>query len=142
MPGTTLPGNVLQAFLNDTQGLLSRCQECVQHLVLIENDPDACQCLVETLDNLGLRARAHGLVEVASYTSRLQGLLGTACNRLRLHGRALPLLEACLTLLAWQLELVDPRTGCLDLDTHEQDMLLDELAVALDLPRSQARLSP
>ena len=142
MPGTILPGSVLQAFLDDAQGLLIRCQECVQHLVLIENDPDACHCLVETLDSLGAHARARGLVEVASYTGRLQGLLGTACNRPRLHGPALPLLEACLTFLAWQLELVDPRTGCLDLDTHEQDMLLDELTAALDLPCAQGQSAP
>lgn len=142
MPGTILPGSVLQAFLTDAQDLLTRCQECVQHLVLIENDPDACHCLVKTLDSLGVHARERGLVEVASYTSRLQSLLGTACNRPHLHGKALPLLEACLTLLAWQLELVDPRTGCLDLDTHEQDMLLDELTAALELPSPQGQVAP
>ncbi|MNO03800.1 hypothetical protein D3C81_2246100 [compost metagenome] len=37
-----------------------------------------------------------------------------------------------MTLLAWQLELVDPRTGRLNLDTEEQVVLLDNLASALN----------
>jgi hypothetical protein len=51
-----------------------------------------------------------------------------------LQGKTLPALAACLTLLAWQLELVDLLTGRLSLDSEEQHLLLNELANALGQP--------
>ena len=60
----------LQGFLLDAQVLLTQAQECLQHLELIDNDPDACHCLDNALDNLARQAAHLGLREVApvSYT--------------------------------------------------------------------------
>ncbi|MGH8379506.1 histidine kinase [Pseudomonas sp.] len=132
MANESLNSSVLQDFLVDAQVLLTQAEECLQHLELIDNDPDACHCLNDTLATLVTRAQSLGLVEVASYSTQLQHLLDTAQNPARLPGSALPALEECLTLLAWQLELVDPCTGRLGLDTDEQVVLLDNLAAALN----------
>ena len=137
MDCTPQHSTALQDFLLDAQVLLTKSQECLQHLELIDNDPDACQCLGETLDLLARRADPLGLLEVAHYTRTLQKLLAPACNQRHLQGEALPALDACLTLLAWQLELVDPRTGRLGLDLQEQHLLLTELATSLGQPAAQ-----
>lgn len=137
MDCTPQHSTALQDFLLDAQVLLTKSQECLQHLELIDNDPDACQCLGETLDLLARRADLLGLLEVAHYTRTLQQLLAPACNQRHLQGEALPALDACLTLLAWQLELVDPRTGRLGLDLQEQHLLLTELATSLGQPAAQ-----
>ena len=42
----------------------------------------------------------------------------------QLHDQALDALHDCLTLLAWQLELIDIRTGELGLDDSEQTSLI------------------
>ncbi|MBC3476777.1 histidine kinase [Pseudomonas sp. Rh2] len=127
----------LQEFLLDAQILLTQSQECLQHLELIDNDPDACNCLNNTLDTLARRANDLGLIEVALYAEALQRMLAPACHERHLKGEALPAVDACLTLLAWQLELVDPRTGRLSLDTCEQTTLLGELARILGQPAPQ-----
>ncbi|TDF84848.1 histidine kinase [Pseudomonas sp. H9] len=132
MANESLNSSLVQEFLVDAQVLLTQAEECLQHLELIDNDPDACHCLNDTLATLVTRAESLGLVEVASYSKQLQHLLDTAEHPSRLPGSALPALEECLTLLAWQLELVDPRTGRLGLDTDEQATLLDNLAAALN----------
>lgn len=131
MVNESLNSGVLQDFLLDAQVLLTQAHECLQHLELIDNDPDACHCLSDTLATLVTRARLLGLVEVANYGQQLQHLLKTAHNPTHLPGSALPALEECLTLLAWQLELIDPCTGRLSLDTDEQVALLGNLAAAL-----------
>ncbi|MEC4876276.1 histidine kinase [Pseudomonas sp. NC26] len=137
MDSTVPKSGALQGFLLDAQVLLTQCQECLQHLELIANDPDACHCLSHTLDTLARRASGLGLLEVAHYCTVLQQLLAPACQRQHLHSKALPALDACLTLLAWQLELVDAQTGRLALDTSEQVALLTELATVLDQPVPQ-----
>ncbi|MCU0123345.1 histidine kinase [Pseudomonas vlassakiae] len=129
--------DTLQDFLLDAQVLLTQSQECLQHLELISNDPDACQCLNSTLQTLARRASALGLLEVAHYASVLHRLLAPACKQRCLDQTVLPALNACLTLLAWQLELLDVRTGRLALDCCEQVTLLSELAVALNQPLPQ-----
>ncbi|BBH47246.1 hypothetical protein KU43P_37230 [Pseudomonas sp. KU43P] len=131
MDNTVFPNSALQEFLLDAQVLLTQTQECLQHLELITNDPDACHCLHNTLDTLARRASGLNLHEVAHYATALQQLLAPACQQLHLHSEALPALDACLTLLAWQLELVDMRTGRLALDSSEQAALLSDLANAL-----------
>jgi len=132
MANDSMNSSVLQEFLADAQVLLTQAEECLQHLALIDNDPDACHCLNDTLATLVARARNLGLVEVASYSQQLQHLLETARSTESLPGSALPALKDCLTLLAWQLELIDPHTGRLSLDTEEQLELLDNLATALN----------
>nr|WP_201170566.1 histidine kinase [Pseudomonas sp. S31] len=129
--------SALQDFLLDAQVLLTQSQECLHHLELIDNDPDACHCLHNALDTLARRASDLGLVEVAHYAYGLQLLLAPACHQQRLLSEALPAVEACLTLLAWQLELVDIRTGRLNLDASEQTALLSDLANALGQPLPQ-----
>jgi chemotaxis protein histidine kinase CheA len=128
----------LQDFLLDAQVLLSQSRECLQHLELIDNDADACGCLNTALDTLARRATRLDLLEVAHYATVLQQLLAPACQQQRLQREALPATDACLTLLAWQLELIDPRTGQLNLDTDEQITLLNELASVLEQPLPQA----
>ncbi|WDY56424.1 histidine kinase [Pseudomonas sp. PSKL.D1] len=137
MDHTVFNSSALQEFLLDAQVLLTQSQECLQHLELIANDPDACHCLNNTLGTLARRANGLGLFEVAHYAAALQQLTAPACRSLHLRAVALPPLHACLTLLAWQLELVDPRTGRLALDTTEQMALLHDLATALDQPLPQ-----
>ncbi|RCL22450.1 histidine kinase [Pseudomonas sp. AFG_SD02_1510_Pfu_092] len=126
--------DALQGFLLDAQVQLTRAQECLQHLELIDNDPDACHCLDNALDSLARQANQLGLREVAHYTTALQQLLGPACHGGCLPREALPAVGACLTLLAWQLELVDRCTGRLNLDIGEQLVLLGELAKVVQQP--------
>ncbi|WP_455887317.1 histidine kinase [Pseudomonas rustica] len=130
--------DALQKYLLDAQVLLTQAQECLQHLELIDNDPDACRGLDNTLDSLARQATRLGLIEVAHYTNALQQLLAPACHGACLQREALPALGACLTLLAWQLELVDTRTGRLNLDIGEQLVLLNDLAKALRQPFAPA----
>ena len=130
--------DALQNYLLDAQVLLTQAQECLQHLELIDNDPDACRCLDNTLDNLARQATRLGLREVAHYTNALQQLLAPACHVGCLQREALPALGACLTLLAWQLELLDTRTGRLNLDIGEQLVLLSDLAKVVQKPFAPA----
>ncbi|WEK29429.1 MAG: histidine kinase [Candidatus Pseudomonas phytovorans] len=130
--------DALQVFLLDAQVLLTKAQECLQHLELIDNDPDACSCLDNALDHLARQATGLGLREVAHYTNALQQVLAPACHGGCLQREALPALGACLTLLAWQLELVDPRTGRLNLDIGEQLVLLSDLAKVVQQPFAAA----
>ncbi|HGY9626672.1 histidine kinase [Pseudomonas putida] len=134
MDNAPLNNGVLQDFLVDAQVWLTKSLECLQHLELIHNDPDACFCLNETLETLARRANLLGLLEVAHYTASLQRLLEPACRQRHLGSEALSALHACLNLLAWQLELVDASTGRLSLDTEEQQLLLGELADAVGQP--------
>ncbi|WP_420793377.1 histidine kinase [Pseudomonas rubra] len=138
MANDALYNSALQDFLIDAQVLLTKAEECLLHLQLIDNDPDACHCLNHTLTTLVERAQALRLVEVAAYSLQLQQLLEPAKAQPALQGEALQALESCLTLLAWQLELIDPRTGRLSLDTEEQVQLLDTLASALSPAASLA----
>ncbi|MDN7142841.1 histidine kinase [Pseudomonas sp. JQ170] len=134
----SLNSSALQDFLVDAQVLLTKAEECLQHLELIDNDPDACHCLNDTLATLVARAQGLELLEVAGYCRQLQQLLASAQAPVHLPEGALTAIQDCLTLLAWQLELVDPRTGRLNLDTEEQVVLLDNLATALHPPQACA----
>lgn len=128
----------LQGFMLDAQLLLTQAQECLQHLELIDNDPDACHGLGNALDSLARKATRLGLREVAHYTTALQQLLAPVCHGGHLQREALPATAACLTLLAWQLELADRRTGRLNLDIGEQLVLLSELAKVVQQPFAPA----
>lgn len=123
--------SALQDFLGDAQSLLNRAQECLQHFQLIGEDADASDCLIHTLGTLRDKARDQELAQVADFCVQLCTLLDPVERRNRLHGPALGIIEACLCLLAWQVELVDPCDGTLNLDVAEQQELLDSLDTAL-----------
>lgn len=55
---------------------------------------------------------------------------------MQLHDAALAALHDCLTLLAWQLELIDIKTGKLSLDDAEQTTLIE--TVAQQIPQKDA----
>lgn len=122
----------LPDFLVDAQALLNKLQECLTHLELICNDQDAADCLLRTLESLDQRALSLSLEPVAAFCQQLQQLLRVAKPRKRLEGDTLRALNECLTLLAWQLELIDPRTGQLTLDNDEQIALVQALAITID----------
>ncbi|MEE1923728.1 hypothetical protein V0R50_11200 [Pseudomonas sp. 148P] len=123
--------NALQDFLGDAHTLLNRAQECLQHFQLIGEDADASDCLIGTLGSLRDKARGQELAQIADFCEQLCILLDPAERRNHLHGPALAIIEACLCLLAWQLELVDPCDGTLNLDVEEQQELLGCLDTAL-----------
>jgi chemotaxis protein histidine kinase CheA len=122
----------LAEFLQDANALLNRLNECHSHLEMIGNDPDAARGLCNALQTLAARARRLGIAELADFSSKIYRLLDTAQARNRLHDTPLKTLSACLTHLAWQLELIDPRTGRLDLDSEEQTVLVEALAGTLE----------
>ncbi len=120
----------LRGFRERAQKRLNRAEDCLQHLELIENDPDACRCLDAALSDLAHDAQRLGLLEVAHFTTSVQQILAPCCQGACLHRATLRITAACLRLLAWQLELLDTHTGRLDLDAGEQFVLLGELANA------------
>jgi chemotaxis protein histidine kinase CheA len=132
MQDTTSAPAGLADFLQDASALLNRLNECHSHLEMIGNDPDAARGLCSALKTLAARAQGLGIAELASFSSQIYCLLDNAQARNRLHDTPLKTLSACLTHLAWQLELIDPRTGKLDLDCEEQTVLVEALAGTLE----------
>ena len=124
--------STLDEFKDVAQALLGKLDECLIHLELICNDADAAQCLVTTLERLVMAARALRLEEIAAFAQQIHEVLRGARPQNRLHGETLRALHQCLALLAWQLELIDPRTGQLCLDDEEQVALIGALAATID----------
>ncbi|MDU8362704.1 hypothetical protein [Pseudomonas syringae group sp. J309-1] len=120
-------------FFDESQLLLSTCQECLSHLEMISNDQDAVECLLGTLFKLSETADNALIPSTADFARQLRGMLSVAYPNLCLTDDALQTLEHCLTLLAWQLELIDPHTGQLLLDDTEQKELLGQLAYTCGL---------
>ncbi len=120
-------------FLDQSQLLLSTCQECIAHLEMISDDQDAIECLLGTLSRLAQTADDALIPGTADFARQLRHMLSVAYPDLRLTDEALQTLEHCLTLMAWQLELIDPRTGQLSLDDTEQKELLDKVAYVCGL---------
>ncbi|MDD0976833.1 histidine kinase [Pseudomonas fontis] len=126
----------LHDFLSEAQVLLIRAQECLQHLELIGHDADACDCLLKTLASLVSQAKSHSQPQIAGFCEHLRQLLEpTECHD-RLQDASLNALQACLVLVEWQLELIDPHTGKLSLDNQEQLELLDTLSATLKVAPS------
>lgn len=115
-------------FFRDTQILMSRADECLNHLELISDDCDAMECLLTTLQHLAGKAGEHGVEAVCSLARQLRDLLDLVSAAGHLQPKALPALKRCFELMAWQLELIDPHTGSLVLDDSEQRGLLDAFA--------------
>ena len=114
----------LPEFLLEAEMLLAKSQECLNHLHLIRNDSDAIDCMKASLAKLAEKADGLALQAISEFSRHIQYLIANAVSPVQLHDQALDALHDCLTLLAWQLELIDLRTGELSLDDSEQTSLI------------------
>ncbi|AZE95723.1 hypothetical protein C4J96_3624 [Pseudomonas orientalis] len=130
----------LPEFLLEAEKLLVKSQECLSHLHLIRDDSDAIDCMKTSLARLAEKADKLALKAISDFSGRLQALIANARNPMQLHDQALDALHDCLTLLAWQLELIDTRTGELPLDESEQTTLI--ATVALQIPQKDVSKEP
>ena len=118
----------LPEFLVEAETLLAKSEECLSHLQLISNDKDAIDCMLSTLLKLASKADALALAAVSEFSLHIHGLLNHAQCHTDLHDQALVALKDCFTLMAWQLELIDQKTGQLSLDDSEQTSLIEAFA--------------
>ncbi|SDU98755.1 hypothetical protein [Pseudomonas mucidolens] len=116
--------DTLPEFLLEAEMLLTKSEECLSHLRQFRNDNDAIDCLKGSPLKLAEKADAMALSAISTFPRRLLSLFGNAQNPLQLHDEALKVLHDCLNLMAWQLELIDPKTGKLSLDENEQTALI------------------
>ncbi|WLH66993.1 hypothetical protein [Pseudomonas sp. FP2309] len=123
--------SALPEFLLEAQSLLAKSEECLSHLHLIRNDSDAIDCIKTSLIRLAEKADCLALLAISEFSRHIQCLIANAENPLQLHDQALDALHDCLTLLAWQLELIDAKTGQLTLDETEQTTLIATVAVQI-----------
>ena len=123
----------LPEFLLEAEMLLAKSQECLNHLHLIRNDSDAIDCMKISLSKLAEKAEGLALRAISEFSRHIQYLIANAVSPVELHDQALNALHQCLTLLAWQLELIDTRTGELSLDDSEQTRLI--ATVILQIPQ-------
>jgi len=130
----------LPDFLLEAEKLLSKSEECLSHLHLIRNDSDAIDCMNYSLTKLAEKADDLALQAISEFSRHIQYLIANAENPLQLHDQALEALHNCLTLLAWQLELIDTRTGELSLDDNEQTSLI--ATVTLQIPQKDFTNKP
>ena len=130
----------LPEFLLEAETLLAKSEECLSHLHLIRNDSDAIECMTSSLTRLAEKADNLALQAISEFSRHIQYLIANAANPLHLHDQALDALHACLTLLAWQLELIDTRTGELGLDDSEQTTLI--ATVTLQIPQKNFNHKP
>ncbi|AZE74180.1 hypothetical protein C4K00_3968 [Pseudomonas synxantha] len=114
----------LPDFLLEAEMLLAKSEECLSHLHLIRNDSDAIDCMKANLAKLAEKADGLALQAISEFSRHIQYLIANAVSPVQLHDQALDALHDCLTLLAWQLELIDIRTGELGLDDSEQVSLI------------------
>ena len=122
----------LPEFLIEAETLLAKSEECLAHLQLIKNDPDAIHCLLGTLLTLANRAHVLALGDICTFARSIHAVLSRVQGQVNLHDQALDALKECLTLIAWQLELVDLYTGDLRLDSTEQASLLEAFIAQID----------
>ena len=125
--------NALQDFLGDAHQLLGRGQECMQHFRLIGEDADASYCLIHTLASLRDKAQACKQMQIAGFCEQLCAVLDPVAHRNQLHGPALEILEACLCLLAWQVELMRGDTSLLTGERTTDEMCLGNVLVTPSL---------
>ncbi|AHG41723.1 hypothetical protein N018_16550 [Pseudomonas syringae CC1557] len=125
-------------FLSTSQALLYKSEECLAHLELISNDEDAIGCLVTSLRKLAQEAQAASVPCIADFSRQLCQRLETGSQPHKLSREALLTVKNCLTLISWQVELLDPNTGELKMDNEEQHELLEKLASVSRSPASPA----
>lgn len=119
-------------FLLEAEALLAKSVECLNHLNLIRNDQDAIDCMLSTLLKLAEKTDALALRSTAEFSRQVHALLDHSHPHPDMNKQILDTLEECFSLMAWQLELVDPVTGQLNLDGNEQATLIESLAVQID----------
>lgn len=112
-------------FVNQSQALLQRSEECVAHLQMFADDEDAIAGLQAALLSLADQSARVSQDNIAEFTGQLLDRLGPRLKRNGLDAEAIETLRQCLDLIAWQLELIDPYTGELALDDEEQHALLN-----------------
>ncbi|QZI72498.1 hypothetical protein K5F93_09555 [Pseudomonas protegens] len=117
----------LPEFLLEAQALLTKSEDCLSHLHLIRNDEEAINCLLASLLCLAQTAARHSISPLAEFALHIHGVLKRTADPLDLNDPILDALKSCLTLMAWQLELIDPHNGQLNLDDSEQALLISEL---------------
>lgn len=132
---TTLP-----EFLLEAETLRAKSQECLNHLHLIRDDSDAIDCMKASLATLAEKADSLALQVISEFSRHIQYVIANAASPMQLHDQALDALHACLTLLAWQLELIDVRTGELSMDESEQATLI--ATVTLQIPQKDFTYKP
>ena len=132
--------DALPEFLLEAEMLLAKSEECLNHLHLIRNDNDAIDCMKNSLVKLAEKADAMALPAIGNFSRHIQDLISNAQSPMQLHDTALAALHDCLTLLAWQLELIDTRTGELPLDESEQTALI--ATVTLQIPQKDFNQEP
>lgn len=130
----------LPEFLHEAERLLVKSEECLSHLHLIRNDSDAIDCMKVSLIKLAESADGLALRAISEFSRHIQYLIANAESPLQLHDQALDALEECLKLLAWQLELIDVKTGQLALDEAEQTTLI--ATVTLHIPQKDFSFKP
>ena len=130
----------LPEFLLEAEMLLAKSEECLNHLHLIRNDSDAIDCMKTSLAKLAEKADGLALQAISEFSRHIQYLIANAASPMELHDQALDALHDCLTLLAWQLELIDSRTGELALDESEQTTLI--ATVTLQIPQKDFANKP
>ena len=106
--------------------LIARLMDCNDHLKLFPSDQDALEALHGALGDLSSIARAHQLLALAGFAQQVEELLRSA-GPMRFSLETTEILQACIDLMSWQLELAAPCTGELELDTAEQARLTHRL---------------
>jgi len=130
----------LSELLAEAETLLAKSEDCLNHLHLISNDEEAIQCLRDSLLKLANITHARALEPLSDFARRVHEVLEPSRSAIELDQQVLLALKDCLTLMAWQLELVDPASGQLNMDDSEQSLLLDALSLQLD-PHPHHRMS-
>ena len=130
----------LPEFRSEAEKLLAKSEECLSHLHLIRNDNDAIDCMKVSLIKLAEKADCLALGAISEFSRHIEYLIANAASPLQLHDQALDALHACLSLLAWQLELIDTRTGELGMDDTEQTTLI--ATVSLQIPQKSFSYKP
>jgi chemotaxis protein histidine kinase CheA len=125
-------------FLSDAHALLARSQECLAHLKLIGEDQDAIDGLSNVLQHIAASAGQAGVSPIADFAGHLRHVLYFANTTDRIAPDTLAALERCFSLLAWQIELIDPATGHTFMDDAEQHALLERVSRCAGVGRMEA----
>lgn len=131
---------LLSEFLVSAEILRAKSEDCLNHLHLIKNDEEAIQCLLGSLLKLANLSYNQAINPLGEFTQSVHEVLYQARKSIDLDQPTLQALKDCLTLIAWQLELIDPLSGELNMDGSEQHVLLETLTSSIDQHRQPPSL--